>query len=518
MTDAKAGKFGVVVVESLDRISRDQADLAMVFKKLKFHDIAIRTVNEGETTDIHVGLRGMFGAMFLKDLAAKVKRGHNGRVLEGKFPGSLTYGYDKVLGKPGERVINQEQATVVRRIFKEYAEGQTPREIALGLMHDGIPSPTGGKNWNHQTFAGGGKDGLLGNRLYVGELIWNKHHTVRDPETGRKTRRESLEGERLTVSIPHLRIVDDELWNAAQAVRMNRSSLRFGPSGKITRSRPVLPRNRHLLSGLLRCAECNANMIVRSSKRDRTFVICSAAHQSADCSHRKIYDIDVLRETVLDGMHSRLTDPKAITEAARAFHAEYAAQEKKNQAERVAVEKQRDRLMAQIDRLVAAISDSDEPLPALLAALKTKEAERVGLEEVLRLLGAGNVVSLHPKVIKDYQENVEKLHRSLALNPDDAESRVAFRSIIDSVLVHPTPKGAPYDVGVYGRLASILGVDIFPTLRSNDEMYSGKGALSGISRQNANQCLKRLEREGLLRLEYGGVTIVDLERLRSYGD
>jgi CRP/FNR family cyclic AMP-dependent transcriptional regulator len=44
------------------------------------------------------------------------------------------------------------------------------------------------------------------------------------------------------------------------------------------------------------------------------------------------------------------------------------------------------------------------------------------------------------------------------------------------------------------------------------------GALSGISRQNANQCLKRLEREGLLRLEYGGVTIVDLERFRSYGD
>jgi CRP-like cAMP-binding protein len=44
------------------------------------------------------------------------------------------------------------------------------------------------------------------------------------------------------------------------------------------------------------------------------------------------------------------------------------------------------------------------------------------------------------------------------------------------------------------------------------------GALSGISRQNANQCLKRLEKQGLLRLEYGGVTIIDLERLRHYGE
>ena len=39
-----------------------------------------------------------------------------------------------------------------------------------------------------------------------------------------------------------------------------------------------------------------------------------------------------------------------------------------------------------------------------------------------------------------------------------------------------------------------------------------------MTAQNANQCLKRLEKEGLLRLEYGGVTIVDLERLRNYGE
>ena len=30
--------------------------------------------------------------------------------------------------------------------------------------------------------------------------------------------------------------------------------------------------------------------------------------------------------------------------------------------------------------------------------------------------------------------------------------------------------------------------------------------------------LNRLEKEGLLRLEYGGVTILDIERLRGYGD
>lgn len=62
-------------------------------------------------------------------------------------------------------------------------------------------------------------------------------------------------------------------------------------------------------------------------------------------------------------------------------------------------------------------------------------------------------------------------------------------------------------------IASLFNPILYPEITQEEV-----GALSGISRQNANQCLKRLEKEGLLRLEYGGVTIVDLERLRHYGE
>ncbi len=68
-------------------------------------------------------------------------------------------------------------------------------------------------------------------------------------------------------------------------------------------------------------------------------------------------------------------------------------------------------------------------------------------------------------------------------------------------------------------IASLFNPILYPDLNRHLEITQEEiGALSGISRQNANQCLKRLEREGLLRLEYGGVTIVDLDRLRSYGE
>jgi CRP/FNR family cyclic AMP-dependent transcriptional regulator len=68
-------------------------------------------------------------------------------------------------------------------------------------------------------------------------------------------------------------------------------------------------------------------------------------------------------------------------------------------------------------------------------------------------------------------------------------------------------------------IASLFNPILYPELKLHLEITQEEiGALSGISRQNANQCLKRLEKEGLLRLEYGGVTIVDLERLRHYGE
>lgn len=42
------------------------------------------------------------------------------------------------------------------------------------------------------------------------------------------------------------------------------------------------------------------------------------------------------------------------------------------------------------------------------------------------------------------------------------------------------------------------------------------GQLVGLSRQRVNQALQRLEKAGLLRVEYGGITVVDLEGLRRY--
>jgi hypothetical protein len=58
LQDAQAGQFDIVLAEALDRISRDQADVATLFKHLEFAGVPIITLAEGEIGELHVGLKG----------------------------------------------------------------------------------------------------------------------------------------------------------------------------------------------------------------------------------------------------------------------------------------------------------------------------------------------------------------------------------------------------------------------------------------------------------------------------
>ena len=89
-------------------------------------------------------------ALFLKDLADKVRRGLRGRVADGKSGGGNSYGYDVVKsfdakGEPvrGNRTINPIEAEVVKRVFREYATGVSPKQIAVRLNRAGAPGPAG---------------------------------------------------------------------------------------------------------------------------------------------------------------------------------------------------------------------------------------------------------------------------------------------------------------------------------------------------------------------------------------
>ena len=88
LEDARGSAFDVLVAEALDRLSRDQEDIAGLYKRLTFAGIKLITLAEGEVNELHVGLKGTMNALFLKDLAQKTHRGLEGRVRKGRSAGA----------------------------------------------------------------------------------------------------------------------------------------------------------------------------------------------------------------------------------------------------------------------------------------------------------------------------------------------------------------------------------------------------------------------------------------------
>ena len=73
------------------------------------------------------------------------------------------------------------------------------------------------------------------------------------------------------------------------------------------------------------------------------------------------------------------------------------------------------------------------------------------------------------------------------------------------------------DARVARCLASLFDPDLYPHTGSFIQLSQEEiGLLAAVSRQRANQALHQLEREGLLRVEFGGVTVRDLAGLRAY--
>ncbi|WFU42559.1 recombinase family protein [Bradyrhizobium sp. CB82] len=484
---AERGEFAAVLVEATDRLSRRKADMFWLADRFEFHRIRIFNMS-GEVSDLQLLFEGHSNEDFIKKLAIRVKRGHDQAALKGRITTCAAYGYDCVEHQPGKRAINEQEAKIVRRIFTEYASGMTPRQIVAGLAKDKIPSPSGQPAWNYQGIVGGkgAKRGLLHNQLYIGKYVKNRFTAPKNPATGKREVRALDPEDLITVDMPDLRVISDELWNAAHAVRLKRQHEKFGASGYVKRA--TIPRKQGLLSGLIVCGACHGPMTVMASSRNGQRVGCSGALYRKTCTHTKSYDLNELTAGAIKHMHAHLTDPEFLKEKAKAKAVEAAKLAREEGDERRAAQKQLDRLNLQIKRLVDAIAECDGSVRELTDAIKAKEIERAALQERIRHLPGGNVMTLHPAALASFSRSVDLLHAKLIEDRADPEARLAFQNVVGSLVVHPTAPGAPYEISLYARYSAIeSGIDLFPTKRTTEEVIANEGVRRiGTGRRNSS--------------------------------
>jgi CRP-like cAMP-binding protein len=87
-----------------------------------------------------------------------------------------------------------------------------------------------------------------------------------------------------------------------------------------------------------------------------------------------------------------------------------------------------------------------------------------------------------------------------------------FIGLLESERLHDT------DTRVARSLSIMFNPVLYPGQQESLTISQEEiGHLAGVSRQRVNRSLKLLEDAGFLRIEYGGITIVDLDGLRRFG-
>ncbi len=450
MQDATRGEFDVVYAEALDRISRDQEDVAGFYKRMRFAGISTATVAEGEISELHVGLKGTMNALFLKDLAQKTRRGLQGRVMQGLSGGGLCYGYDLLTGETGVRRIIESEAKIVQAIFRDYAAGLSPRAIARKLNQKGVPGPSG-RLWRDTTIRGHFTrgTGILNNELYVGRLVWNRLTYLKDPKTGRRRSRPNPPDQWILQEVPDLRIIEDELWDVAKA---RQETIR--ESDRVVNARATRfwerRRSRHLLSGLVYCGECGSQY----ASIGRDYLACSVARGSGTCSNRQSIRRNVLERMILDALRQRLMAPELVEEFVRAFQKDVNSRRHEEDLVMEASTRELANVTRKLDGLIEAIAEGLRS-PGLQKRLEELDLKRAQLEQQIGSASPPKI-RLHPNLAQLYRRKVERLQESLNDPEIRDEAIQILRGLLERVLIASADAGL--EVEIVGEIVQMIEI------------------------------------------------------------
>ncbi len=282
LSAADHGQFSTLYLYSLNRLARESILTLPLLKRLVFKfKVRVISLTDGIDTNVTnwemiASIMSCVSDQFLRDLKASVLRGQEGIVLAGHCVGDYCFGYrsEPIPGSETTRrgrnarprkvyVICPEGSVWVERIFTWFAVENRPiAEIARELTRLGVPKDHRSTKtvWTHENVRS-----ILENEKYVGRWSWGTMRNERDLETGRihQELRDEEETQNWNRELPHLRLVDDELFEAAQK-KLRENSGRFvklrDGKGRLRGSRGD-QRGQRLLSGLIECGGCGARFV-----------------------------------------------------------------------------------------------------------------------------------------------------------------------------------------------------------------------------------------------------------------
>ena len=252
LSDAKAGKFDMVISWKINRVSRKLEDVLKIVNLLEKNNITFKSYSEPFETDTPAGrmqfqMMALIGEFERGTIAQNVKMGMIAKAKSGNWCGGRVLGYDLVPNNSPEEEkkgknklkINEKEAEIVRFIFNEYSKGKGYKAITNQINKLGYKTKKG------NDFSVGSIRDILTNPVYIGEIRYN----VR--QNWSEKRRRNINPNPIRVKGKHEAIIDRELWDKVQLILESKK-------GKPSR----IYDGEYPLTGILRCPKCGAGMVI----------------------------------------------------------------------------------------------------------------------------------------------------------------------------------------------------------------------------------------------------------------
>ena len=315
MNDIKNKKINMVITKSLSRLGRDYIETGRLIEKF-FPENDIRYIAILDDVDTlldsstdFVALKNLMNDFYAKETSKNVKKTKNRKRKNDGFYyiSQAPFGYKKIDVK-GNLEIVEDQAKLIRRIYKEFKEGKGTYQIAQMLNREGILTPglqmklpVAVKNetpitkiWDCTQVRR-----ILQNPVYIGTVVQNKTRKISYKS---KKKINTPKDEYLYMENHHQPIIDLETWDIVQKIFENKEEQRISE-------------NDELLKPFLYCAHCHNHLSIAHRKRhyksgDKidTYIICSTANsvKSNRICFRQYNTYHIVEEKVLDNIRETI--------------------------------------------------------------------------------------------------------------------------------------------------------------------------------------------------------------------
>lgn len=304
IADALAGKIDLIVTKSVSRFARNTVDSLVTIRQLKENGVECFFEKEGIYTfdgkgELLVTIMSSLAQEESRSISENITWGQRKSFSDGKvhLPYKRFLGYEK--GENGRPAVIEEEAAVVRLIYRLFLEGKTQAAICRYLEGLGIPSPGGKEIWSKTTVTS-----ILTNEKYKGDALLQKRFTVNFLE--KKMKANEGEVPQYYVEGSHPAIIEPDEWDHVQAEFARRKALGKTYSGK------------SVLSAKLVCEDCGGffgSKVWHSNDRyRRTIWQCNSKFSNEERCHTPVLDTETVQRLFITAYNQMMQDRKRIIE------------------------------------------------------------------------------------------------------------------------------------------------------------------------------------------------------------